>query len=94
MRTCDCSLFGRPAHLHSGLNELARLSQSQVVFFGLYSDHGHLRLAIFGHSPSDELPSRTPAIIEQALRDYPQAWLLWYSPSFFYFNNVNTSSHE
>lgn len=94
MRTYDCPLFGRPAHLHSGLNELARLSQSQVVFFGLYSERGCLRLAIFGHAQPEELPSRTPSIIEQALQQFPQAWLLWYTPSFFYFNNLNTSRYE
>lgn len=86
MRTYDCSLFGRPAHLHSGLNELARLSQSQVVFFGLYCERSRLRLAIFGHSQAEELPARTPMIIEHALHSFPQAWLLWHTPSFFYFN--------
>lgn len=94
MRTYDCPLFGRPAHLHSGLSELARLSQSQVVFFGLYSERGRLRLAIFGHAQAEELPSLTPIIIEQALQNFPQAWLLWYTPSFFYFNNLNSSSYE
>ncbi|MBO1042286.1 hypothetical protein [Brucella pituitosa] len=94
MRTYDCLLFGRPAHLHSGLNDLARLSQSQVVFFGLHFERGRLRLAIFGHSQAEDLPSRTPMIIEQALQAIPQAWLLWYTPSFFYFNNLNTNRYE
>ena len=94
MRTYDCRIFGRPAHLHAGLNELARLSQSQVVFFGLYAEKGHLRLAIFGHAQADELPMRTPAFIEDALQNYPEAWLLWYTPSFYYFNNVRANKLE
>jgi len=94
MRTYNCNLFGRPAHLHSGLCELARLSQSQVVFFGLHTENGRLRLAIFGHARADDLPLRAPAFIEQALQRYPQEWLLWYTPSLFYFNDLNTSHYE
>jgi hypothetical protein len=93
MRTYDCLLFNRPAHLHSGLNELARLSDARVVFFGLYCRSGRLHLKIFGLAEASELPMLVPAFVEQALKSYPESWLLWYSPSLFYFNNLMSSHY-
>lgn len=86
MRCDEYLLFGRPARLHAGVSELARLSNAQVVFFGLHQQHRRLQLACFGVADASNLKHVLPHVIEQALCRHPESWLLWHSPSFFYFN--------
>lgn len=92
MRTMDCTLFGKPARLHSGLKELARLCNAQVIFFGLSHQGNALSLTVFGVADAKELSYRTPYFIEKALRAHSKDWLLWYTPSFFYFNDKSNAN--
>jgi hypothetical protein len=86
MRTYDCSLFGRPAKLHSGLNDIARLSGATALFFCLMEKDGQLDIDILQAVPAAKLTEEGPRVIEAAIRKHARQWLLWHSPSLFYFN--------
>lgn len=86
MRTYDCTLFGRPAKLHSGLNDIARLSGATALFFCLIEKDGRLDLDILAPVPAAQLTEEAPRVIEAAIRKHAKYWLLWHSPSLFYFN--------
>ncbi|TMU73966.1 hypothetical protein FGA82_22115 [Pseudomonas fluorescens] len=86
MRTFDCSLFGRPAKLHSGLNDIARLAGATALFFCLIEQGGQLDIDILASVPAEQLPEQGPRVIEAAIRQHAEQWLLWHSPSLFYFN--------
>lgn len=86
MRSEDCHLFNRPARIHSGLSELAKLSDAQVLFFGLVRHQGRLKLRVYGVAQPDEVAVQLPRVLETALLNDPQDWLLWHTPSFYYFH--------
>lgn len=86
MRTYDCSLFGRPAKLHSGVNDIARLSGATALFFCLIEKDGNLDIDILESVPAAKLIAEGPRVIEAAIRKHATQWLLWHSPSLFYFN--------
>lgn len=80
-----CRLFGRPAHLHSGIIRAARMLSAQVVFYYLYYDGG---LKIYLEQPvaARDLKRRMPLIIEAAMRRHPADWLLWHGHSLYFIN--------
>lgn len=86
MRSEDCQLFDRPARIHSGLSELAKLSDAQVLFFGLVRRQGRLKLRVYGVAQPDEVTVQLPRMLETALLTDPQDWLLWHTPSLYYFH--------
>lgn len=89
MRTTDCKMFDRPAKIHSGLSELSRMAGATVIFFCLFERDGKLDIDILDQVQFAHVPEATPNIIQRAITSYPYVWLLWHSPSFFYFNSAN-----
>lgn len=81
-----CRMFGRPAGLHSGVYRLAKIISAQVVFFYLYYDNG---IKIYIHHPMDKKETLTtlPGLIENAIREHPQDWLLWHLHSLYFIND-------
>uniref|UniRef100_UPI001BD38C29 ABC transporter n=2 Tax=Serratia TaxID=613 RepID=UPI001BD38C29 len=80
-----CHLFGRPAHLHSGIVRLSRALRAQVVFYSLYFDRG-IRIHIEEPVAADRVGRVMPAIVERTLRRHADDWLLWHSHSLFFIN--------
>lgn len=80
-----CHLFGRPAHLHSGIVRLSRALRAQVVCYSLYFDRG---ICIHIEEPvaADRVGLAMPAIVERTLRRHADDWLLWHSHSLFFIN--------
>lgn len=78
-------LFGRSAHLHSGIIRLSRMMSAKVVFFNLYYDDG-VKIAIQPPVSHREVKSKIAEIIEQSISNYPDEWLLWHTHSLFFFN--------
>lgn len=89
MRTYDCSLFYRKARLHSGLAEMAKMAKAKVLFFCLHDQEGILDVEILGALSWDVITERSPDLIEQSIRRYSSQWLLWHTPSLFYFNSAD-----
>ncbi|MGL4754939.1 MAG: hypothetical protein ACRCXB_21420 [Aeromonadaceae bacterium] len=89
MRTFDCKLFSRQARLHSGLSELAKMTKAKVLFFCMVDKGGVLDVVISGVLPWNLIAERSPTIIENAIRQYSEQWLLWHTPSLFYFNSAD-----
>ncbi|WP_404993104.1 hypothetical protein [Cupriavidus pauculus] len=87
MRTRDVLLFGRPARLHSGAEELARMAGAKLVPFYIYWLEGKLEIRIFEPCANGDEVARC---IERALRERGDQWLLWHFPSLFYFNDGST----
>lgn len=88
MKTFKCHLFKREAKLHYGIVELARMCDAQVLFYGIYYDKEKqkINVDIYGESSHQELEVNAPKFIEGAILKHPEDWMLWSSPSFFYFN--------
>lgn len=84
MRTRPVSLFGRPARLHCGAEELARLAGATVIPFYIHWADGRLAIRVFDPCADTDGVARC---IEQALREHGDQWLLWHFPSLFYFND-------
>lgn len=80
-----CRLFGRPANIHSGVYRLAKTLSAKVVFFYLYYDDG---IKIHIHTPlaSQDVPTEIPKLIESAITEHPQDWLLWHLHSLYFIN--------
>lgn len=87
MRTFRCNLFNKPAKIHSGIKDLARLSNASVIVFGLSYECHKLTLNVYGTASSINLDCQLPLLIEKALKKNPCEWLLWYTPSFFSFDD-------
>jgi len=80
-----CRIFGRPAHLHSGIIRLARMMSAQVVFYHLYYDKG-LKIAVHDPVPAKKLKTEMPGIIERSISEHSTDWMLWHSHSLFFIN--------
>ena len=80
-----CHLFGRPAHLHSGIVRLSRALRAQVVCYSLYFDRG-IRIHIEEPVAADKVGRAMPAFVERTLRRHADDWLLWHSHSLFFIN--------
>ncbi|CAI1112533.1 Lauroyl/myristoyl acyltransferase [Serratia marcescens] len=80
-----CHLFGRPAHLHSGIVRLSRALRAQVVCYSLYFDRG-IRIHIEEPIVAEQVGRAMPAIVERTLRQHADDWLLWHSHSLFFIN--------
>lgn len=92
MRTFDCKIFSRKARLHSGLADLAKITKSTVLFFCLV-DNGHsLNVDIIGSLTWDNIMRLSPELIEKTIRNHSDSWLLWHTPSLFYFNSADKIS--
>lgn len=87
MPTKPVKLFNRQGKLHLGLDRIAHLMKAEVLFFYIYMQEGKLRLRLFPVVPQEEIEQHSTAIIETALREHPESWLLWHYPSLFYFNS-------
>lgn len=89
MRTRNVTLFDRPARLHCGAEDLARMVGGTLVPFYVYWQHGRLGIRIFEpcHGNGDGNGNGIAHCLEQALRECGDQWLLWHFPSLFYFNN-------
>lgn len=85
MPTKGCRIFGRPALLHDGVAAMARMSGAHVLVFALRETGGRFALDVLATLPPDDVTDGLPAVIEAALRDRPDQWLLWHAPSFFHF---------
>ncbi|GAB1437619.1 ABC transporter [Providencia sp.] len=81
-----CRLFNRPAKLHSGIVRLSSVISAQVVFYNLYYKNG-IRINIHTPISAKEITTQMPIIIENAIRDYPNDWLLWHSHSLYFINH-------
>lgn len=81
-----CHLFGRPAHLHSGIVRLSRALRAQVVFYSLYFDRG-VRIRIEEPIATEQVGRALPEIVERTLRRHADDWLLWHSHSLFFIND-------
>ena len=86
MRTRSSCVFGQPAALHCGLDEMARLAHATAIYFYLYSAQGQIKLHLLGEASHEQIPQMTTAAIETALKRDPHAWILWHWPSLFFFN--------
>lgn len=80
-----CRLFNRPANVHSGVVRLARALSASVVFYYLYYDRG-IKIHIFPPVEAAALPQALPEVIETALRQRPEDWMLWHAHSLFFIN--------
>ncbi|HDO1313432.1 hypothetical protein ACE1B4_07990 [Aeromonas veronii] len=89
MRTFDCELFARKARLHSGLADLAKMTKATVLFFCLVEKQRTLAVDVVGTLPWHEILSASPKLIEQTIQAHADQWLLWHSPSLFYFNSAD-----
>jgi lauroyl/myristoyl acyltransferase len=81
----SCQLFGRSAHLHSGILRIARMLAAEVVFYHLYDDGG-LKLQVFAAVNARNLKKMMPEIIETSIRQHPDDWMLWHAHSLFFIN--------
>ncbi|MBW7981696.1 ABC transporter [Enterobacillus tribolii] len=81
----NCTLFNRPAHLHSGIIRLARVLSAQVVFYNLYYDKG-IKIHIEPPVAARELKKKMPVIIEESITRHPADWLLWHAHSLYFIN--------
>ncbi|RZT42385.1 lysophospholipid acyltransferase family protein [Cupriavidus agavae] len=84
MRTHPVTLFGRPARLHGGAGELARLVGGRLIPFYVFWEGGRLAIRVFPPCVDGNDVARC---LEQALREHGDQWLLWHFPSLFYFND-------
>jgi lauroyl/myristoyl acyltransferase len=80
-----CQLFGRAAHLHSGILRVARMLSAQVVFYHLYEEGG-LKLRIFEPVSARNLKKMLPEVIETAICQHADDWMLWHAHSLFFIN--------
>ncbi|MFI8417416.1 ABC transporter [Serratia sp. NPDC078593] len=81
----SCRLFDRSAHVHSGVIRLAKALSAQVVFYNLYYDK-EIKIHIYPTMAAKELKTQLPEMVEQAIKQYPQDWLLWHAHSLFFIN--------
>ncbi|WP_253380186.1 hypothetical protein [unidentified bacterial endosymbiont] len=81
----SCHLFGRPAYLHSGLLRLAKVTKANILFFYLYYDRG-LQISIFPGVEYRHASIMMPQIIEQAITESPNDWLLWHRHCLYFLN--------
>lgn len=81
----DCRLFGRPAHLHSGIIRMARMLSARVVFYYLYYDDG-IKIHIEQPVAARDLKNKMPQIIEESITRHPADWLLWHAHSLYFIN--------
>lgn len=86
MRSVPARLFGRDARLHCGLADLARLIDTPLVYFSLQVVKHRLQLKVLGLVHASAVATTGASLIERGLREHPEQWLLWNSPSFFYFH--------
>lgn len=84
MRAKSMNLFGRQARLHSGAEELARMTHSLLIPFYIYWHNNKIEIRIF--EPCRENHTLWDCI-ELALKEKGDQWLLWHFPSIFYFND-------
>lgn len=80
-----CRLFGRPAHLHSGIIRMARMLSAQVVFYNLYYEDG-LKIHLEAPVAPRDLRRAMPEIVEASIRRHPSDWLLWHGHSLYFIN--------
>lgn len=82
----SCQLFNRAAKLHNGVIRLSNAISAQVIFYHLYYQNG-LKIKIYPPVAAKNVAAQMPVIIENAIRDYPQDWLLWHSHSLYFINH-------
>ena len=94
MSTENYILFDRKAQLHSGLAKMAHMVGAKVLFFSLATRAERIVIEMIKVVPCEEISVELPAFIEAALRNTPQSWMLWHSPSSFFFNSTNPMHDE
>ncbi|MGG4608404.1 lysophospholipid acyltransferase family protein [Providencia sp. Me31A] len=82
----SCHLFNRAAKLHNGVVRLSNAISAQVVFYHLYYENG-LKIKVYSPVAAKDVASQMPAIIESAIRNYPNDWLLWHSHSLYFISH-------
>lgn len=82
----SCHLFGRAAKLHNGVVRLSTAISAQVVFYHLYYQNG-LQIKIYPPVAAKDVAIQMPVIIENAIREYPNDWLLWHSHSLYFISH-------
>lgn len=82
----SCHLFNRAAKLHNGVVRLSSAISAQVVFYHLYYQNG-LQIKVYPPVAAKDVATQMPAIIENAVRHYPNDWLLWHSHSLYFISH-------
>jgi lauroyl/myristoyl acyltransferase len=80
-----CELFGRKGNLHNGVPRLARTLKATVVVYYLTFD-SEIRIHIAPPQSYQKIKKELPCLIESAISQYPDDWMLWHSHSLFYIN--------
>lgn len=80
-----CQLFGRPAYLHRGLIRLAKVTKARILFFYLHYNQG-LEIRVFPEVEYRHAQTLMPQIIEQAITESPEDWLLWHQHCLYFLN--------
>lgn len=77
-------VFGRVANLHNGSLQLGRILQAKIVYFYLYTERNDLKIHIYEPMTHKQARTQMPLIFEEAIRQYPEDWVLWHNHSLFY----------
>lgn len=82
----SCNLFNRAAKLHNGVVRLSSAISGQVIFYHLYYQDG-IQIKIYPPVEAKQVTIQMPVIIESAIRNYPNDWLLWHSHSLYFISH-------
>ncbi|ELM1620451.1 TPA: hypothetical protein N2F56_001296 [Salmonella enterica] len=80
-----CRMFDRPAHLHNGLIRLSKVTKADVIFFHLYYDQ-QIKIRVLPAVSYKNVRNQLPGVIEQAITQFSQDWLLWHQHCLYFIN--------
>lgn len=86
MKTRDVTLFGKTAKIHSGIEVLALKMRATIVCYYLFDNGNYIDIHIETIVDCKKNKNLMPSIIESAIKRHPCSWLLWHSPSFYFYN--------
>lgn len=82
-----CTLFGRRGQLHEGVIRMSRLMSAPVIFYYLCFDGKKLDIHIEAPLSGRKLKENLPVIIETAIRNRSDDWMLWHAHSLYFIND-------
>ncbi|EFV1354223.1 hypothetical protein HRM90_003557 [Salmonella enterica] len=80
-----CRMFNRPSYLHNGLIRLSKVTKADVIFFHLYYDQ-QIKIRVLPAISYKNVRNELPEVIEQAITQFPQDWLLWHQHCLYFIN--------
>ena len=81
----NVNIFGKASLIHAGPVSITKMTSATVIPFYIYEEKKRINIRVFPKIAAKDISKDIPNIIESAIMEKTEQWMLWHYLSFFYY---------